>query len=197
MSSMKKKLIREEGHFELEGAKVRFCLIFSSQRKRSITLKIKDEGVAVYAPLHTPKAHVQEFLHKQRAWIQRHLGEARRKKEDEPYYSQQEIARYRVQALEKVSERMQIWQLLLGVKAGRLKVTNAAKRWGSCSPDNNICVTWRIMLLPLELLDYIVVHELCHIVHKNHSARFWGLMGSVMPDYRERDGRLNRWKIEE
>jgi len=80
----------------------------------------------------------------------------------------------------------------LGVKPAKLKITNALKRWGSCSADNNICFSWRIILLPLELVDYIVVHELCHIVHKNHSNRFWKLVERVMPDYKQRDKALLR-----
>jgi predicted metal-dependent hydrolase len=93
---------------------------------------------------------------------------------------------YRQQANALFFERITAWEQRLGVKANQLKLSQARTRWGSCNAQNTICLNWRLMMAPLSLIDYVVVHELCHIVHKNHSKNFWHLVGSVMPDYARR-----------
>jgi predicted metal-dependent hydrolase len=90
---------------------------------------------------------------------------------------------YRHQAHGLFLERITEWQQCLGVKAARLKISQARRRWGSCSEQNTICLNWRLMMAPLPLIDYVVVHELCHITHKNHSKAFWQLLASIIPDY--------------
>ena len=67
-----------------------------------------------------------------------------------------------------------------------MKITSARKRFGSCSGKNSLCFSYWLMLYPQEAVDYVIVHELAHIVHKNHSAAFYRLIGQYLPDYRER-----------
>ena len=67
-----------------------------------------------------------------------------------------------------------------------MKITSARKRFGSCGPENGLCFAWRLMRYPAAAIDYVVVHELAHIVHKDHSRAFYGLIAQVLPDYRER-----------
>jgi predicted metal-dependent hydrolase len=86
----------------------------------------------------------------------------------------------------KFKKRLDFWADRLGVRYKKLIVTNPERRWGSCSVDNIIRLNWRLMMTPLPILDYVVAHELCHVRHKNHSPRFWGLLGEKMTDYRAR-----------
>ena len=76
------------------------------------------------------------------------------------------------------------------LKPAGIKITSAQKRFGSCSGKNSICYSWRLMLYPPEAIDYVVVHELAHIVHKNHSAKFYALVAKYLPDYKERENLL-------
>ncbi|WP_457569037.1 M48 family metallopeptidase [Desulfurobacterium sp.] len=78
-----------------------------------------------------------------------------------------------------------------------VKITRAEKRWGSCSGSNSLCFSYRALMLPEEILDYIVVHEIAHIKEKNHSKYFWKLVESILPDFRKRDRwlRVNGWKF--
>ncbi|HSB07579.1 MAG TPA: M48 family metallopeptidase [Thermodesulfobacteriota bacterium] len=66
-----------------------------------------------------------------------------------------------------------------------MKITSAKSRWGSCSRDNNLCFSWRIIMAPLNVLDYVLIHELVHIKEKNHSKRFWSHLEAVIPDYKK------------
>ncbi|WP_022847089.1 MULTISPECIES: SprT family zinc-dependent metalloprotease [unclassified Desulfurobacterium] len=78
-----------------------------------------------------------------------------------------------------------------------VKITRAEKRWGSCSRKNGLCFSYRVLMLPEEIIDYVVVHEIAHIREKNHSKRFWDLVESLLPDFRERDRwlKVNGWKF--
>lgn len=84
----------------------------------------------------------------------------------------------------------------LGVQPRGVKITSAQTRWGSCSGKNNLCFSWRTACLPDELFDYIVVHELAHIREHNHSARFWQVVGQVLPDWPQRRAALRRFQGE-
>ena len=89
-------------------------------------------------------------------------------------------------AAARFPERVAIWSRKLKVRPGRTIVTSPQHRWGSCDARNNIRLNWRILMAPLALVDYVVAHELAHVVHKNHGARFWRKLEKAMPDYRER-----------
>jgi len=90
---------------------------------------------------------------------------------------------YKAQALEKLKERVNLYSTMTGLKYKSIKVTGAEKRWGSCSAKGGLCFNWRLIMAPLSILDYVVVHELVHIEEKNHSSSFWGKLRTIMPDY--------------
>ncbi len=92
----------------------------------------------------------------------------------------------------KLKKRCDIWAQKMGVAYTKILVTNPKNRWGSCSADNIIRLNYRLLLAPLPLIDYVVAHELAHIPHKNHSARFWGYVARFMPDYHTRRQQLRR-----
>jgi predicted metal-dependent hydrolase len=95
------------------------------------------------------------------------------------------IAWYREQADQKISERV-IWHSSLsGLKYNKIKISNAQKRWGSCSAKENLNFSWRLIMAPLRVIDYVVVHELAHIEEKNHSKRFWNKIKIMLPDYKQ------------
>ncbi len=93
---------------------------------------------------------------------------------------------YKKEAKEKITERVKIYSRKLRVVPEALRITSAEQRWGSCSGKNILSFTWRLVMAPLPVIDYIVIHELLHIKEKNHSNKFWGLLETVMPDYKSR-----------
>ncbi|MFH1564046.1 MAG: SprT family zinc-dependent metalloprotease [Nitrospirota bacterium] len=92
---------------------------------------------------------------------------------------------YRKQAYQKIKERVDWYAHLFGLKYNKFGITNAQKRWGSCNAKNNLHFSLRLIMAPLSVIDYVVIHELAHIKEKNHSKRFWDRVRTMIPDYQE------------
>lgn len=99
---------------------------------------------------------------------------------------------YRTQAKYLLPKRAGFWAAKMGVSYSRLTITGAQTRWGSCSAQGSINFSWRLMAAPLEVVDYVVIHELAHLTHRNHSQKFWREVEWFMPDYRAAKIWLNR-----
>lgn len=97
---------------------------------------------------------------------------------------------YGEQVLDLTSELVEEYVDVIGRRPAKIKISSARKRWGSCSSQGNVLLSWRLAMAPLPVLEYVLVHELCHLVHMNHSREYWDLVESVLPDYQERLGWL-------
>jgi predicted metal-dependent hydrolase len=86
--------------------------------------------------------------------------------------------------LTMISERVNIYSAKHGFAPKQVKITSARTRWGSCSPDGTLNFTWRLVMAPLDVIDYVVVHELVHLRVKNHSRKFWKAVEEIMPGWR-------------
>ncbi len=104
---------------------------------------------------------------------------------------------YREQALDKLAERVERYQNRIGQEPNSIKVKEQKKRWGSCSSLGNLNFNWRIIMAPISVIDYIVVHELAHLKHLNHSKDFWQLVEAIVPSYKEKQEwlRVNRKRL--
>lgn len=91
---------------------------------------------------------------------------------------------YRNLALETIRERVAFYAGMTGLSYSSIKVNEATTRWGSCSYKDTLNFTWRLIMAPMRVVDYVVVHELMHLKHMNHSARFWAEVAKVIPDYK-------------
>jgi hypothetical protein len=92
---------------------------------------------------------------------------------------------YKKEAKDRLAERVDYYSNKFQLFPKGVKITSARSRWGSCSRDNRLCFSWRIMMAPLSIIDYVLIHELAHIKEKNHSKRFWSYLGSVLPGCKE------------
>ncbi len=92
---------------------------------------------------------------------------------------------YRRQASELFYKRARIYAPLMGVSFNRLRLSSARTRWGSCSSRGNINIVWRLIMAPQWVIDYVIIHELAHLRHMNHSAAFWRLVASVFPQFNQ------------
>jgi len=90
----------------------------------------------------------------------------------------------RKQAKQLIPQRVEHYAKLYNINYNKIKITSAKKRWGSCSARGNLNFSWRLVLTPPEIIDYVVIHELCHVVHHNHSKRFWALVAQICPNYK-------------
>lgn len=93
---------------------------------------------------------------------------------------------YRRRALQVISGRVLWFAAEHGFSHDGVKITSARRQWGSCGPRSDLRFAWRLVMAPLPIIDYVVVHELVHLRHRNHSKRFWGKVQSILPDFRQR-----------
>jgi len=100
---------------------------------------------------------------------------------------------YRREALAHAGARVAHFAVLVGRAPRRLSIRGQRTRWGSCSARGSISLNWRLLQMPAAVFDYVVVHELCHLLVPNHSSRFWDEVGRVLPDYRERRAALRQF----
>jgi predicted metal-dependent hydrolase len=90
---------------------------------------------------------------------------------------------YRAEAKKFFSGRCDALAKVTGCTPKTLRLSSAQKRWGSCSTSGTVSLNWRLILAPPEIIDYVILHELIHLRHHNHSKKFWDAVGSFMPDY--------------
>ncbi|MBL7128353.1 MAG: M48 family metallopeptidase [Ignavibacteria bacterium] len=92
---------------------------------------------------------------------------------------------YKLQLLKTITERVCMYSEMTGLIHRSIKITSAKKRFGSCSPNGSLNFSWRLMMAPLNIIDYVVVHELVHIEERNHSKNFWNKVRIILPDYKQ------------
>jgi predicted metal-dependent hydrolase len=92
---------------------------------------------------------------------------------------------YKKQAEKIIKERCEFIAQSTGVKPNKIKINNAKTRWGSCTRRGNLCFTWKLIMAPLFVVDYVVLHELIHFFHHNHSKNYWAMVQKFMPNYHE------------
>jgi predicted metal-dependent hydrolase len=102
---------------------------------------------------------------------------------------------YRQKAIEKITRRVQYWSKRTGLKYNDLKFRSLEKRWGSCTPTDNIIINYEVVKLAYPLIDYIIVHELCHTKIKNHSKAFWQELASHLPEWKRLDALMFDMKL--
>ena len=99
---------------------------------------------------------------------------------------------YRAKAREVISDVVACYANKLNLSYKRISIRDQKTRWGSCSSAGNLNFSYRLVMMPLKVIDYVVVHELCHLKEMNHSKRFWVLVSKVLPDYKER----KKWLVD-
>lgn len=159
-------------------------------KRKTVELSIDDELCPmIKAPLHMPQRDIDAFFEKHRSWVQKHT-KAKRERLEKTAATPEAEAAAKQNALPYLTERTNYFSRLMGLEPTGIKITSAQKRFGSCNGKNSICYSWRLMLYPPEAIDYVVVHELAHIIHKNHGAEFYKLVEKYLPDYKEREKML-------
>ena len=228
---------------ELDGAVVRYTVVWSARRKKTVTITLdRDKSVVVAAPLKTRNADIEAIVRKRAGWILRKLHEEDPRPQPRqlvsgeslyylgravpisvqttgglapsvkledwtfriecPEYLEGEERRtalrealmgwYWSRADETIRQSVERWQSRVGRKPVRISLGNQKSLWGSCSSKGSLRFNWRIVMAPPALIDYVVVHELCHLVVANHSDRFWEQVARLMPDYSQRRLKLRK-----
>lgn len=152
-------------------------------KRRTMALEITAAGeILVRCPQRCTKAQIEAFVQSRADWLRKHL-QKRAAQPKLPPMTMEEVRALAQQALEVVPGRVAHYAPLVGVTYGRITIRNQRSRWGSCSSQGNLNFNCLLMLVPPEVLDYVVVHELCHRKEMNHSPKFWAEVARVLPDY--------------
>lgn len=163
--------------------------IIRSKRKTMSLEVTKELKVLVRAPYYVPQKEIERFVESKTSWIEKSLAKMKQRKEEKKSVkklSDEEIKRLANEALAVIPDKVAYYAEKIGVTYGRITIRNQKTRWGSCSGKGNLNFNCLLMLTPETVLDYVVVHELCHKKEMNHSLRFWKEVEKVMPDYKER-----------
>ncbi|MCD8067505.1 MAG: M48 family metallopeptidase [Lachnospiraceae bacterium] len=155
-------------------------------KRTTIAIQIDSSGIIVRAPYRATTAEIENMLHKHEDWIHRKLTLLNEKGKYQPEVqklSQDELKALADKALKVIPERVKYFAPLVCVSYGRITIRCQRTRWGSCSAKGNLNFNCLLMLAPPEVLDSVVVHELCHRKEMNHSQAFYREVLRVFPDY--------------
>ena len=160
------------------------------KRIKNVNMRVSapDGRIEVSAPFRASDAYIANFVRSKAQWIARQ----RQRLNSSPMARAEEATPEQVKEWRAVVEAcapalVEAWEPIMGVKAGKLAYRNMKTRWGSCQPSTGrICLNVRLALYPPECLEYVVVHELCHLLERGHGPRFQALMDSFLPDWRQR-----------
>lgn len=159
--------------------------------RRSVGISIKPGGeIIIRAPRLMPNHIVMSFVQEKSSWIIK-THEKQSKIQPAPSMeekSHQTLAlekRYRDAAKDYIPKRVEYYHQFTGGHYDKITIRDQKTRWGSCSSNGTLSFSFRLMLAPPRVLDYVVVHELCHLTHMNHSKEFWNMVENILPDYKE------------
>lgn len=160
-------------------------------RRRTIGFQIKQPGVlTVRAPYGVPQREIDKIIARHEEWIQKQMevaaarAESADRQQASPKYTKEEIREMVDQGRQKIPPRVQAYAERMGVTYGKITIRSMKTRWGSCTAQGNISLNCLLTLVPEAVMDYVIVHELCHRIEMNHSSRFWRLVETVLPDYK-------------
>ena len=162
-------------------------------KRRTMSLQLDRDGRAVVrAPYGVKKEFIDRFVAEHEVWLARAREKQQNRRLAHPEPTAAERKALLAQAREYLPMRVDYWSGIMGLTPTVLKITSARTRFGSCSGKNSLCFSWRLMQYPREAIDYVVVHELAHIRHHDHSAAFYRFIASVMPDHEARRALLRQ-----
>ncbi|MCI6432428.1 MAG: M48 family metallopeptidase [Oliverpabstia sp.] len=155
--------------------------------RKTTAIQINEKGdIIVRSPYSVSRRKVEQMLREKQDWIEKHQKAIKERENSRREITEQERREGIERAKQILPARIQYYAKIMGVTYGRITLREQKTRWGSCSSKGNLNFNWKLALMPDEILDYVVVHELAHRMEMNHSDKFWKIVENVLPDYRER-----------
>jgi predicted metal-dependent hydrolase len=167
-----------------------------SKRTRYMRLSVQAGGSVVLTVPHAiGVATIERFLARHAEWIERSIGKMRDRK-TLPVRGRRAYLKYKEEARRIISARVRYWNRTYGYQYGRIAIKDTSSLWGSCSRKGNLNFSYKLIFLPEELQEYVVVHELCHLAEPNHSRTFWALVEKAQPEYVRLRRELRRYLLQ-
>lgn len=156
-------------------------------KRKTVSISVDTEcNITVRAPLRMSDSEIESFVTEKKKWLEKAVTEQMRKAKNAKTYTDEDIKLLRKKAKEILPQKVAYYSSIMGVAPSSVKINSAKKRYGSCSGKNSLNFSLYLMDKDERFIDYVVVHELAHIVHHNHSKDFYALIEKYMPDYKER-----------
>lgn len=163
-------------------------------RRKTLSLSInQDLEVTIKSPLYCPNWVINDFYEKNKKWIEKRITQESNKILL-PQVLDEDIPAIKKEAYEILSSRTKYYSQLMGLEPSYVKISSAKKRFGSCNGKNGITYSYRLIFYPKKAIDYVIIHELAHIKHKNHQKEFYQLIKKYMPDYKEAEALLKAYR---
>jgi predicted metal-dependent hydrolase len=159
--------------------------------RKTIAIYVRKNGeVEVRAPLYISDKKIQEFVKEKEDWITKTQNKIKQKIQNKQALSIEEANKLIDRANEYIPQRVIELNKQLKSPIAKIKITGAKTYWGCCNGKNEVSFSWRLMLADNKTIDYVIIHELVHTIHHNHSKAFWQEVGKIIPDYKESKERL-------
>ena len=166
---------------QYEGKDIPYTL--KRSRIKNLYIYIRNGKVIVKAPMRLSDKYIEEFLNKKSKWIYENLEKSKEKANKE---KEEKIEKKDVERLQKiVKENIYKYSKILGKSPKKVRIRDLKYAWGSCSSNQNISINLKLANKDERAIEYVVLHEMCHLIHMNHSKSFWNLVEKNMPQYKE------------
>ncbi len=178
-----------ENKININGKDIQFKLIRS--KIKNLYIQIKEGELIIKSPFFMKENQIHKAIREKSNWIEKHLAKSVKKeseKIDTSNISEKNIEIFK----EKLNVYIKKYSEILNVNPNKVTIKDMKSAWGSCSSNRNISINIRLAVLEDNLLEYVVIHELCHLKYMNHSKQYWKLVENIMPDYK-----INRKKLKE
>lgn len=160
--------------------------VLRSSRKTMALELTRDLQILVRAPHSLSHETIAHFVSSHSEWIERQSVRIRENTLRHPEPSPAQVEFYRQKAKDYIPDRVADYSQRMQLHPAAITITGAKTRFGSCSGSNRLSFSWRLMQYPIEAIDYVIVHELAHITHKNHGSDFYALIATQLPDWKQR-----------
>lgn len=173
-----------------------FAYTMIRSNRKTMAIQVEDGGrVIVRVPVTVSQREADRFVEKNLGWICQKRMEIQEAERNAPEITDEKRREGIEAAKAYIPGRVAYYAARMGVSYNRITIREQKTRWGSCSSKGNLNFNWKLMLLPREALDYVVVHELAHRREMNHSWRFWRIVEAELPDYQARRQLLKEYRL--
>ena len=156
-------------------------------KRKSVAIQVDENcNITVRAPLRISQKEIDKILLEKKSWLEKTIISQREKRKQIKDYSEEDIKLLRKKAKEVIPQKVEYYARIMQVSPSSVKINSAKKRYGSCSGTNSLNFSLYLMDKDERFIDYVVVHELAHIKHHNHSKDFYKFIERFMPDYKDR-----------
>lgn len=170
------------GFISINNQEIPYCIY--RQYRKTLAMSFSEEGILeIKMPYFYQLQNVLEFIKKKENWIVKQYNRIQNQQEHKIVICKNEYNEYLKKAHEILNRKVAYYSRIIGVSYNRVTIRNQKTRWGSCSSKGNINLNWKLVLMPEEIQDYVVIHELCHLIEMNHSRQFWNCVERYCKNY--------------